>query len=139
MAHGLEVRSPLLEHRLVELAARVPTRLKRRAGVGKRILREAFAGMLPPEILRRGKAGFGVPVAEWFRGPLRGLARELVAGSRLAERGLFREDALRRILDEHLAERADHGHRLWTLAAFELWAREYLDRPSFPGPPEARS
>jgi asparagine synthase (glutamine-hydrolysing) len=119
MAHSLELRSPLLDHRVVELGLSLPSRLKR----GKLALRRAFADDLPPVVASRGKTGFGVPLAEWFRGDLRDLAGDLL----LADRGWFERGPVERLLDEHAAGRADHGHRLWTLVMLELWQRAHVD------------
>jgi len=119
MAHSLELRSPLLDHRVVELGLSLPARLKR----GKLALRRAFADDLPPVVAARGKTGFGVPLAAWFRGELRDLAGDLLLG----DRGWFERRAVERLLDEHRAGRADHGHRLWTLVMLELWQRTHVD------------
>jgi asparagine synthase (glutamine-hydrolysing) len=119
MAHSLELRSPLLDRRVVELGLSLPARLKR----DKLALRRAFAADLPPLVARRGKAGFGVPLAAWFRSDLRDLAGDLL----LADRGWFERSAVERLLDEHAAGRADHGHRLWTLVMLELWQRTHVD------------
>jgi asparagine synthase (glutamine-hydrolysing) len=119
MAHSLELRSPLLDHRVLELGLSLPSRLKR----GKLALRRAFADDLPPVVANRGKTGFGVPLAEWFRGELRELAGDLL----LRDRGWFERGAVERLLDEHAAGRADHGHRLWTLVMLELWQQAHVD------------
>src|SRR5262249_43322901 len=110
MAHSLELRSPLLDHRVLELGLSLPDTLKRRGREGKVALRRAFADLLPPVVAERGKSGFGLPLAVWFRGELHPFARELLLGD---DRGWFRRDAVERLLDEHAASRADHGHRLW--------------------------
>jgi asparagine synthase (glutamine-hydrolysing) len=120
MAVSLELRAPFLDHRVVELGLALPPELAR----GKRALKEAFAADLPPEIARRGKTGFGVPLDEWFRGPLRERSEELLLGR---DRGLFRRPVLERLLGEHLDRHADHGHRLWSLCMLELWQRRYVD------------
>jgi asparagine synthase (glutamine-hydrolysing) len=127
MAHSLELRSPLLDRRVVELGLSLPDRLKSRGREGKVALRRAFADELPREVTERGKSGFGMPLAAWFRGELRPLARELLLDERARGRGWFNTDAIVRLLDEHLAERADHGHRLWTLTMLELWQRTHVD------------
>ena len=127
MAHGLECRCPMLDHRVVELAARMPQRLKFRWGRGKRVLREAFADLLPPGIQCRGKMGFGVPLDHWFRNELRDFARDVLCDPRTQQRGLFRPAAVARLLDDHQANRADHSHRLWALLFLELWSRQWLD------------
>ena len=127
MAHSLELRSPLLDHRVVELGLALPDRLKVRGREGKQALRRAFAPELPPLVAERGKSGFGVPLAAWFRGELRGLAGDLLLGERSRTRGWFRPEAVERLLAEHADGRADHGHRLWTLAMLELWLREHVE------------
>jgi asparagine synthase (glutamine-hydrolysing) len=119
MAHSLELRSPLLDHRVVELGVSLPESLKR----GKLALRRAFADDLPPPVAGRGKAGFGVPLARWFRGELRELAADALA----TDRGWFERAALDRLLADHAAGRADNGHRLWTLVMLELWQRAHVD------------
>ncbi|HET7566562.1 MAG TPA: asparagine synthase (glutamine-hydrolyzing) [Gaiellaceae bacterium] len=127
MAHSLELRSPLLDHRVVELGLSLPDRLKLRGREGKQALRRAFAEELPPQVAERGKTGFGVPLARWFRGELRELAHELLLGERARVRGWFRPDAVETLLAEHADERADHGHRLWTLVMLELWLRTHVE------------
>jgi asparagine synthase (glutamine-hydrolysing) len=127
MAHSLELRSPLLDHRVVELGLSLPDRLKLSGREGKQALRRAFAGDLPPSVAARGKSGFGVPLARWFREDLRDLARDLLLGERARERGWFRPEAVERLLGEHDAGRADHGHRLWTLVMLELWLRTHVE------------
>ncbi|QSG11360.1 Glucosamine 6-phosphate synthetase [Halapricum desulfuricans] len=125
MAHSVEGRSPFLDHELVEFAARVPAKYKRRDGDGKWLLKRAFEGEIPESILERPKQGFGVPVSEWFRGELRGFAREHL--ERLGARDPFDRDALQGLLDEHAAGRADHGYRLWDLVWLELWYERFID------------
>jgi asparagine synthase (glutamine-hydrolysing) len=129
MAHSLELRSPFLDHRVVELGLSLPDHLKRRGRLGKVALRRAFAEDLPPIVAQRGKTGFGVPLAAWFRKELRPLARELLLGDRAASRGWFRPDAVQRLFDEHDRHTADHGHRLWALMMLELWQRAHVDAP----------
>jgi asparagine synthase (glutamine-hydrolysing) len=127
MAHSLELRSPLLDRRVVELGLSLPERLKTSGREGKQALRRAFASELPPLVAGRGKSGFGVPLAAWFRGELRELARDLLLGDRARERGWFRAAALERLLADHEAGRADNGHRLWTLSMLELWLRAHVE------------
>jgi asparagine synthase (glutamine-hydrolysing) len=119
MAHSLELRSPLLDRRVVELGVSLPERLKR----GKLALRRAFADDLPPSVAGRGKTGLGLPLARWFREELRDLTADLLA----ADRGWFERAAVERLIADHAAGRADHGHRLWTLVMLELWQREHVD------------
>jgi asparagine synthase (glutamine-hydrolysing) len=129
MAHSLELRSPLLDHRVVELGLSLPDRLKMSGREGKQALRRAFAEDLPALVAQRGKSGFGLPLARWFRGELRDLAGDLLLGEPARTRGWFRPEALQRLFTEHEAGRADHGHRLWTLAMLELWLRTHVESP----------
>jgi asparagine synthase (glutamine-hydrolysing) len=126
MAHSLELRSPLLDHRVVELGLSLPPALKTRSLTGKIALRRAFAADLPEEVARRGKKGFGVPLGRWFRQDLRELAHDVL----FEDRGWFRTAEIRRLLDEHEMGRADHGHRLWCLLMLELWVREHVESPA---------
>jgi len=126
MAHSLELRAPLLDHRVVELGLALPDSLKTRGLTGKVALRRAFADELPPQVSRRGKTGFGVPLGRWFRADLRELARDTLT----SDRGWFRPSEVSRLLDEHESGRADHGHRLWCLLMLELWVREHVETPS---------
>ncbi|HET6900041.1 MAG TPA: asparagine synthase (glutamine-hydrolyzing), partial [Vicinamibacteria bacterium] len=124
MAHALETRSPLLDRALAEYVATLPDALKRRGRHGKVVLKRAVADLLPADILRRRKHGFGVPLGAWFRGELRPMVEDtLLAGSRLGRR--LDAAAIRRIFDDHVAGRADRGHQLWTLLTLELWMRKH--------------
>jgi asparagine synthase (glutamine-hydrolysing) len=127
MAHSLELRSPLLDHAVLELGVSLPDRLKVDGRRGKVALRRAFAEALPPQVAGRGKTGFGVPIARWFREDLRTLAGDVLLDETARARGLFRPGAVARLLHEHVSGRADHAHRLWCLLTLELWQREHLD------------
>src|SRR5581483_1029495 len=129
MAHSLELRSPLLDRRVVELGLSLPDSLKQEGRTGKVALRRAFAADLPPEVAGRGKRGFGLPLADWFRGELEPIARELLLDERARARGWFRPEAVERLLSDHAAGRADNGHRLWTLTMLELWQRTHVETP----------
>ena len=120
MAHSLETRSPFLDTALIELVARLPDGMKRRGTSLKWILKQAFADLLPPAILQRGKMGFGVPLGTWFRGELRKYVAERLASS-AAIYEYVEPARVRTLLDEHFAGRADHGHKLWLLLTFEVW------------------
>ena len=128
MACSLELRAPFLDHEVLALGLGLPDSLKLRGARGKVALRRAFAADLPQEILGRGKRGFGVPVARWFRTDLRDLAGDVLLGERASARGLFRRPGLEALLADHVAGRADHGARLWSLVMLELWQREYADQ-----------
>ena len=126
MAHGLEGRSPFLDHPLVELALRLPSRLKRRGGEGKLVLRRAVADLLPPEILGRPKRGFGIPVSAWLRGELREMSEDVLFSAAARGRPFFDPAAVRALFDTHVSGRADHGGRLWLLLMLELWCERFL-------------
>jgi asparagine synthase (glutamine-hydrolysing) len=127
MAASIESRVPFLDHRLVEFSTALPDSLKIRGWTTKYVLREAMKGLLPQPILRRGKMGFPVPLARWFRQDFRPLLDEFVVGDRTVARGLFRPEFLERLAQEHVAGTANHADRLWTLVNFELWQRHFLD------------
>jgi asparagine synthase (glutamine-hydrolysing) len=126
MAHSLELRSPLLDREVLELGLALPDRLKQRGRRGKLALRRAFAAALPPEVAKRGKSGFGVPLGRWFRGDLRELARDILLDETARGRGLFHAGSVERLLGEHDAG-VDHAHRLWGLLILELWLRAHVD------------
>jgi asparagine synthase (glutamine-hydrolysing) len=127
MAQGLECRQPMLDHRVVELAIAMPLRWKLHGGRGKRILEWAFGHLLPPEVFRRRKMGFGVPLDHWFRGELKALAHETLLSTKSLDRGYFRRAGIERLLFEHASSRFDHSARLWSLLMLELWHRQWLD------------
>ena len=130
MAHSLECRQPFLDYRVVELAASLPIRHKFRWGSGKRILRRTFGELLPPQIWRRPKMGFGVPLDHWFRGELRELTHDVLLGDTFRARGYFRPDVVAQFVREHEQGQFDHAYRLWALLVLELWMRQWSD----PGP-----
>lgn len=121
MAVGLEARVPLLDHRVVEFAWRLPLALKVRDGVGKRVLRDVLYRYVPRELIERPKAGFAVPLAAWLRGPLRGWADDLLAPDVLGRDELFDVAAVRAAWDEHRAGRRDRQFQLWSVLAFQAW------------------
>jgi asparagine synthase (glutamine-hydrolysing) len=125
MAHALEARSPFLDHVVLELSARLPVRLKVRRTCTKRILRDAFSDLFPPELRGRPKMGFGVPLGAWLRGPLFAVARERLTQRTARIAGYLKADAVRRLLEEHRVGRGDHGKRIWSLLALEEWLRSY--------------
>ncbi len=127
MAHALEVRCPLLDHRVVACAAAMPGRFKLRPGAGKHILRLAFRDRLPAEALARPKKGFEVPVADWLRGPLADLARRAADPARLRRQGLFRPELPARWIADLAGGRRDTSWQLWTLVAFQAWWERHMD------------
>lgn len=127
MAHSLELRSPLLDWEVVELGLSLPDSLKAEGRRLKVALRRAFAAGLPPEVARRGKRGFGVPLTRWLRADLRELATDLLLDATARSRGQLQPEAVERLLREHVEGRRDHGHRLWCLLVLELWQRTWID------------
>ena len=121
MAVSLEVRVPFLDHRLVELAARMPLELKLKGRRGKHILKRAMASRLPSSVTRRPKKGFGMPVAHWLKGPWRELLLETLGGGAAARSGWLDQAAVNRLIDEHLSGRRDRRKPLWTLLMFRWW------------------
>ena len=137
MAVSLESRVPLLDHRLMELVATIPSGLKLRDGTGKYLLKRAMANDLPPEILTRKKMGFGVPLGAWFRRELRDMTRDVLLGPQARQRGIFRASEVEALMVTHDAGRRDCSARLWALICFELWMRQWADRAPA-APPGAR-
>jgi len=130
MANSLEGRAPFLDHRLVDFAARLPRDMRVRGRRGKHLLRRSAARWLPPGVLEKKKQGFAIPLGQWFRGPLKPVAADVIASRSFRERGLLSASAAQKYLDAHLAGQADHGEILWLTLSLELWARRYLDAPS---------
>lgn len=123
MANSLEIRCPLLDHHLAEFAATIPNSWKVRDGRGKYIFIKALGDRLPPELLHRGKMGFGVPLAHWFRGSLRDFLWDYLTGPQFLNREIVSPPFLRRLLEEHERKRRDNSHWLWSLLMLELWFR----------------
>jgi asparagine synthase (glutamine-hydrolysing) len=123
MAHALEVRVPLLDHKLVEWMSSLPPSMKLRGSEGKYIFKKALEPYLPEDILYRDKMGFSVPLASWLRGPLKQRARDALLGETLAGTGFFNMDFIREMLDQHQSGRRDYSASLWTLLMFEAFLR----------------
>jgi asparagine synthase (glutamine-hydrolysing) len=134
MAVSLEGRVPLLDHRVVEFAARLPLPMKLRAGRGKWILRRVLYQYVPQELIDRPKKGFSLPIAEWVRGPLREWAEELLDECRLRQDGYFHPKIVRKIWEDHLSGQRDLRHHVWALLMFQAWLdhRERRKPPSVP-------
>ncbi len=128
MAHGLELRSPYLDHELVELMAAYPSHMKIHGRELKYVLRRLAAGYLPGPIVRRSKHGFMFPVAYWFRDELYPFVKRFLLESHLVRQGLFREAAVRRLIEEHRRGRVDHHVRLWMLLNLEVWHQIYIQQ-----------
>lgn len=129
MAVSLEVRAPFLDQRVAEFAASLPASYKLRGRQTKYILKRAIADSLPSFVTRRGKKGFGVPVAEWLKGKLRPLARDLLSPERVRRAGVFNPEYVTRLQDEHERGMANHRKLLWTLLMFELWHESFIETP----------
>jgi asparagine synthase (glutamine-hydrolysing) len=129
MAVSLEVRAPFLDPRVAEFAASLPVNYKLRGRKTKYILKRAIEDFLPPFVTRRGKKGFGVPVAEWLKGKLRPLARDLLSPDRVRKAGVFNPDYVTKLQDEHERGVANHRKLLWTLLMFELWHESFIETP----------
>ncbi len=126
MANSLETRSPLLDHVLVEEVARWPASWKYRPlNLSKRILKETFKKDLPPLIQKRGKMGFGVPISQWFRGPLKGYLMETLLSKKALDRGYFKRKVIERYIAEHQSGTRDRCYGLWALLMLELWHQAY--------------
>ena len=124
MAHGLEVRSPLLDDALVDFALRLPPRFKVRGLSLKRVLKEAMHDVLPSDLLHRRKRGFGVPLDRWLRTDLRTYAEGMLSGRSTRVGELVDGSAVRSIVAEHMCARANHGHGIWTLLTLEVFLRQ---------------
>jgi asparagine synthase (glutamine-hydrolysing) len=121
MANSLEVRAPFLDTALMDYASGLPDDYKLHRGITKAILRQAFDDIVPDEVQRGPKKGFGVPLDGWFRGELRDMMCDLLLSPNALMRPYVSPASARRLVDEHLAGAANHGHRLWTLLTFERW------------------
>jgi asparagine synthase (glutamine-hydrolysing) len=127
MAHSMEARCPFLDVDVTALSAMTPSSEKLNGLQTKFILKQALEGVLPAQILRRAKQGFGIPINQWLRRELKPLVHELLLGRRSIERGYFRADVLRRLVDEHERGQREWQYHLWNLLALELWHREVVD------------
>ncbi|MBT8351484.1 MAG: asparagine synthase (glutamine-hydrolyzing), partial [Deltaproteobacteria bacterium] len=127
MAVGLEVRVPILDHRIVEYASQIPNHLKLNNGTSKYILKKILNRYLPKKLFERPKKGFGVPIDSWFRGELKPLLMDYLSIDRLRKEGIFNTDIIMKILDEHVQGKANHRHRLWTLLMWEMWREKWMN------------
>ena len=127
MAHSLEVREPLMDHPLVEWLASLPSSLKVRGQEGKVLLKKSMKPYLPRDIMYRPKMGFAVPLASWFRGPLRQRVVDALLGPRLADSGVFNRHYLQHLVDAHLSGARDYSAPIWTLLMFEAFLRNTME------------
>jgi asparagine synthase (glutamine-hydrolysing) len=123
MAHGLEVRQPMLDYRVVEFAASLPVRYKFRGRRGKLLLQDAFGDRIPAAIFTRPKMGFGIPIANWFRKEFRPLVHDTMLAPDAAIHRFFRPEAIAELVTAHESGEQNHGYRLWNLLILETWMR----------------
>ncbi|MCQ9208240.1 MAG: asparagine synthase (glutamine-hydrolyzing) [Omnitrophica bacterium] len=127
MANSLEARSPFLDHNVMEFAASLPIGFKMRSFKLKYLLKELAQDLLPKEILQRRKMGFAVPVDKWFRTNLKQFAYDTLLDKKSIERGYFRKERIKALLDEHCSGRFNHGARIWSLLNLEVWHKIFID------------
>jgi len=127
MAANLEVRVPFLNNELVELSARIPSKLKIKGIKRKYILKKAAEELLPKDVVWRKKAGFGAPIRSWLHGPLKPVIDDLLSDETVKRRGLFNASAVRRILQENESGREDFSLHVFQLLTLELWIQRFLD------------
>lgn len=129
MATSLEGRVPLLDHKLVEFAASLPTNLKLNGFTRKYLLKRVSQKLIPEVIINRKKEGFPIPISVWLRREVRPYIRDILSPESVRRRGLFDYGVIERLLDEHEKGFADHGDKLWSLLSVELWYRRFIDTP----------
>jgi asparagine synthase (glutamine-hydrolysing) len=134
MANGLEIRSPLLDQRVIEFAATVPSELKYRGRTSKYLLKRYLDGRVPQSAIYRPKQGFEIPLARWLRSDLRDLAQDLLFAPRSLGRGFVRPDRLRALWRRHQQGIGNHAPQLWAMMMLELWSRTFLDQGAGHGP-----
>lgn len=127
MAVSLEVRVPLLDHRVVEFSARLPEPLQYRRGTGKYLLKKVLARYVPRELFERPKMGFGIPLDQWLRSELKELMLDYLSPARLKGEGRFNADMVARMIGEHLNGSGSHHHRLWALLMWQMWRERWME------------
>src|SRR6266404_2942621 len=127
MAVSLEARSPFLDHQVIEFAASLPEKFKLRGLTTKYLLKRMLKKLLPAENLERRKMGFGVPIGHWFRGKLQPFLRETLLTEAALNRGLFKREVVKRLVELHTRGERDYSHQLWTLLMLELWFQRFID------------
>jgi len=126
MAHSLEARAPLLDREVLQVASKIPLNLRIHKADTKYVLRQIARQLVPAELVDRPKMGFGVPRAAWFRGPLKEMIHDTLTDSVSQNRGWFRQDSIRKLLQAHDSG-LERDHLIWPLVVIELWAREWID------------
>ena len=125
MAASLETRTPLLNHHVAAIAWRLPMAMKIRGGQGKWALRQILYKHVPRHLIERPKAGFGMPIGQWLRGPLRGWAEDLLDPGLMQRQGYLRPEPIQTLWRQHLSGRFDHTSRLWTVLMWQAWLAEW--------------
>jgi asparagine synthase (glutamine-hydrolysing) len=128
MAHSLESRVPLLDHKLIEFASQIPSSLKLKGLTTKYIFKKAVTDLIPEEIIHRRKQGFDVPIREWFKHDLREMLHDTLLDHRTRDRGFFNQHAIASLIKEHERGRRNYARHLWGLLTLELWHRAFIDR-----------
>jgi asparagine synthase (glutamine-hydrolysing) len=126
MAHGLEVRCPLLDPHFVEFVCRLPTKYKLKGLKAKYLLKKAARGILPDEIIDRRKKGFGIPITRWLRNELREFMLDCLGEAKIKRQGFFNYAYIRKLIDDHLEKRVDNRKALWSLLVFQIWHETYV-------------
>ena len=127
MAVSLEARVPLLDHRVVEFASRLPLEMKVHKGQGKHILRQVLYQYVPKELIERPKMGFGVPIGDWMRGDLNAWAEDLLSPDSLAKSGLLEQEPIRKLWSAHMSGKKNLQYSLWPILMFQAWYQHYHD------------
>lgn len=127
MANSLEARSPLLDHKVIEFAASLPENIKLKGTENKSLLKKVGSRLVPREVLYRKKMGFGVPIAHWLRGEMKGFLKEHLLSEKFAKRGIIKKEAVEKSINEHITGKQDHNSQLWTLLMLELWFQRFID------------
>ena len=130
MANSLEVRAPFTDYRLLEFAMQVPQRMKVHNMTTKWITRQAMRDILPREVLTKKKMGFNPPLPQWINGELKPVIREFLSPAAIERRGIFRPDAVQKLLRDHEENRRDNALKIWALLMIEVWQRMYFDKQS---------
>lgn len=125
MANSLEVRAPFLDYKFVEFAAKLPTVYKLNRLTTKYLLKKAFRDILPAKIIKRGKKGFGIPIAKWIHGDMKDIFFEYLNEDRIKKEGIFEYSFIKRLMNEHLSRSKDNRKLLWTLLIFQMWKEKY--------------
>lgn len=137
MANSLEARVPLLDHKLVEFAAQLPTNMKLRGRTRKYLLKKLGSKLLPDSIIHRKKQGFPIPIERWLRSEAKPLVRDMLSEDSLRRRGLFNPQIVQNLIRNHESHYADHSTEIWGLVSVEIWLRRFIDQSADIGPPAA--